>query len=236
METQEEQDTRSASSTSIVYDEEEEKGHKQPILTVSEIPTLRSLYRSQRLMQRDQSYAPNDVYNRTISFCYYDLTRLEVDAIVNSANSHLKVTRAPNTLNYAVHKAAGPGLAKETKSKAKVKPGQVELTHGHDLPSAWVIHAVRPQYSGSKGMGQFNVLTECYRSALKMATNYELKKIAFPCLGAGGCHFPSRIAARIALQEIREYLDAHSGDFFERIIICVNSALDEKAYVRYPNM
>lgn len=186
-------------------------------------------------MQRDQSYAPNDVHNRTISFCYYDLTRLKVDAIVNSANSGLKITEAPDTLNNIIHKAAGPGLAKEAKTKGRVKAGQAELTHGYNLPSSWVIHAARPQYFGSKGMGQFNVLTECYRSALKMATNYELKRIAFPCLGTGGCGFPPRVAARIALQEVREYLDAHPGDFFERIVFCVNSARDEKAYVRHPN-
>lgn len=187
-------------------------------------------------MQRDQSYAPNDYYNRTISFCYYDLTRLKVDAIVNSANSGMMITNSPETLNHAVHKAGGPGLTKEARSKGKVKAGQVELTHGHDLPSAWVIHASRPRFSGSKGMGHFNVLTECYRSALRMALNYEFKQIAFPCLGTGGCGFTPRVAARIALQEVREYLDAHANNCFERIVFCVNSALDEKAYVRKPNV
>ncbi|KAJ4367074.1 hypothetical protein N0V83_007604 [Neocucurbitaria cava] len=226
-------DAHSASSASITYDREEETSRKRPVLTVSEIPTLRSLYRTRRLMQRDQSYAPNDYYNRTISFCYYDLTRLKVDAIVNSANSGMKITNSPETLNHAVHKAGGPGLTKEARSKGKVKAGQVELTHGHDLPSAWVIHASRPRFSGSKGMGHFNVLTECYRSALRMALNYEFKQIAFPCLGTGGCGFTPRVAARIALQEVREYLDAHANNFFERIVFCVNSALDEKAYMDF---
>ena len=96
-----------------------------------------------------------------------------------------------------------------------------------------IIHAARPRYSGSRGMGQFNVLTECYRSALKMATNYEFKTIVFPCLGAGGCGFPSRVAARIALQEVREYLDSHTYYQFERIIFCVNSAVDEMAYIDF---
>ncbi|CAO2649503.1 Nn.00g068880.m01.CDS01 [Neocucurbitaria sp. VM-36] len=232
VDTQDNEDARSSSSVSIIYDGEE-NSRKRPVLTVSDIPTLRSLYRSRRLEQRDQSYAPNDVYNRTISFCYYDLTRLKVDAIVNSANSAMKITKSPETLNYAIHKAGGPGLTKEARSKGKVKAGQVELTHGHGLPSAWVIHASRPRYSGSKGMGQFNVLTECYRSALKMALNYEFKEIAFPCLGTGGCGFTPRVAARIALQEVREFLDAHANNSLERIVFCVNSALDEKAYMDF---
>ncbi|KAF1850975.1 uncharacterized protein K460DRAFT_382512 [Cucurbitaria berberidis CBS 394.84] len=233
LETQENEDTRSASSGSIVHDGEEEKNKRGPILTVSEIPTLRSLYRSRRLMQRDQRYAPNDVYNRMISFCYYDLTRLKVDAIVNSANSAMKITKSPETLNHAVHKAAGPGMRQEAKSKGKVKAGQVELTHGYDLPSPWVIHASRPQYSASKGMGEFNVLTQCYRSALKMALNYDFKQIAFPCLGTGGCGFPPRVAARIALQEVRDFLDAHTDNNLERIVFCVMSAVDEKAYMDF---
>lgn len=226
-------DAQSISSGSISYENDDVKHSKQSILSTSDIPTLRSLYRSRRLLQRDQSYAPNDSYNGIISFCYHDLTRLKIDAIVNSANTALKVTRGVATLNNSVHRAAGPGLAEEMKSKSKIKPGQVELTHGHDLPASWIIHAARPQYFRNKGMGQFNVLTECYRSVLKMAHNYEFKSMAFPCLGAGGCGFPPRVAARIALQEIREDLDAHPDYVFERIIICVNTAIDEKAYMDF---
>jgi O-acetyl-ADP-ribose deacetylase (regulator of RNase III) len=82
-------------------------------------------------------------------------------------------------------------------------------------------------------MGQFNVLTECYRGALKMAGNHEMKTLAIPCIGTGLSGFPPRVAARIALQEVREYLDAHTDHHFERIIFCVNSAADEKAYMDF---
>ena len=217
----------------VEYETEEQRSKKQPILTVAGIPTLRSLYRSRQLLPRDQSYAPNDKYNQLISLCYYDLTRLKVDAIVNSSNNALSPTRAAATLNNAVHRAAGSGLWEETKSKAKLKSGQTELSHGHNLPSSWIIHAARPQFGRNKGMGQFNVLTECYRSALRMANNYEFKTIAFPSLGAGGCGFPPRIAARLALQEVREYLDAHPDCLVERIVFCVNTAIDEKAYIDF---
>ncbi|KAF2854408.1 hypothetical protein T440DRAFT_417405 [Plenodomus tracheiphilus IPT5] len=230
--TQESPEARSVSSGSISYEDEEQISRKQPVIGISEIPTLRSLYRSRRLLQRDQSYAPNDAYNQVISFCYYDLTRLEVDAIVNSASSVMLPTRAETTLNGAVYRAAGPGLREETKLKSKLKAGQTELSHGHNLPSTWIIHAARPRYARSKGMGQFNALTECYRSALKMANNYEFKTIAFPCIGTGS-GFPPRIAARIALQEVREYLDSHLSHLFQRVVFCINSAIDEKAYLDF---
>ncbi|CBY01168.1 hypothetical protein LEMA_P022980.1 [Plenodomus lingam JN3] len=224
---------RSESPASVAYEDEEQRSRKLPAIGISDIPTLSSLYRSRKLLQSEQSYAPNDTYNQMISFCYYDLTRLKVDAIVNSANCGLLPTKAEWTLNNAVHRAAGPGLLQETKFKAKLKAGQAELSHGHNLPSDWIIHAARPQYAKSKGMGQFNVLTECYRSALKIAKNHVFKTIAFPSLGAGGCGFPPRIAARIALQEVREYLDAHSDYPFQRIVFCVNSEIDNKAYMEF---
>lgn len=168
-----------------------------------------------------------------ISFCYEDITRLEVEAIVNSANSALEPSRNPYTLNSIIHKAAGPDLIAEAKSKGKLKPGQAELTHGYNLPSAWIIHAVRPRYSPTNGMGQLNILTECYRSVLKVAVNYEFKTLAFPCLGTGGCGFPPRLAARVALQEVREYLDEHKKHKLDRIIFCVKTAVDEKAYMDF---
>ncbi|KAI4607878.1 hypothetical protein J4E83_009422 [Alternaria metachromatica] len=218
---------------SETYDEEHEDSSKQPIITTAEIPTLRSLYQSRRLLQRDQSFAPNDAYNQLISFCHYDLTRLKVDAIVSNASANFQTDPDPDSLHHAIYKAGGPGLREEARSKAKVKVGQVELTHGHNLPSSWVIHAVAPGYTGRKGVGQFNVLSECYRSVMRMAANYEFKTIAFPCLGTGGCMFPARVAARIALQEIREYLDSHPTHRPERIIFCVRAAVDEKAYTDF---
>ncbi|KAJ4407377.1 hypothetical protein N0V91_003961 [Didymella pomorum] len=223
-------ETRSNTSSSIAYDDLEAEDSKEPVLSVSDIPTLRDMYRSRKLLQRDQSFAPNDSYNRMISFCYHDLTRIKVDAIVNSANAVLKLSRDPATLNYSIHKAGGLGLTEEAKSKGKLKPGQATLTGGHNLPCTHVIHAARPHYGANKGMGQFNVLTECYRSSLRVAQMYELKTVAFPCLGAGGCGFPPRVAARIALQEVREFLDFHQNPQFERIIFVVQSASDEKAY------
>lgn len=224
-------DHRSISSTSMIYDDDDTNKSKQALLAIADIPSLHDMYRSRKLLQRDQSFAPNDSYNRLIFFCYYDITRMEVDAIVNSANVSLKPTKHQPTLNYHIHKTGGPKLTQEAVSQGKLKPGQAALTGGHNLPCAYVIHAARPQYGANKGMGQFNILTECYRSALKIAYESGFKTVAFPCLGAGGCGFPPRVAARVALQEMREYLDSHPQHPFERIIFVVKSISDEKAYV-----
>lgn len=233
--TLEQEDEASLSSGSVSYDDEPSEDSKPPILPLTEIDTLRSLYMSRKLVQRDQSYAPNVTYNQIISFCRYDITRLQVDCIVNSAHRAMRITRTSDSLNRYIHKAAGRGLDEECKKLGSVKTGAVRLTQGYKLPSQFVIHAARPQHTGARvGVGAFNMLTECYRSSLKLAMKHGIKSIAFPCLGAGGCGFPSRVAARIALQEVREFLDVHQDhSFFERIIFCVYSGADEQAYMDF---
>ncbi|KAF1971801.1 hypothetical protein BU23DRAFT_173105 [Bimuria novae-zelandiae CBS 107.79] len=210
-----------------------------PIMDVNDIANLRTLYRSGGVVQRDdpyRSYAPSDAYNGIIAFCSYDITRVKVDAIVNSSNRALVPSRAEWTLNSIIHKAAGPKLQEECSRLNKLKPSQAVLTGGYQLPCTHIIHVARPHYASSKGMGQYNLLTECYRSALKLAMNQNLKTIAFCCLGTGGVGFPARVAARIALQETREFLDAHQTHPFERIVFCAYSEEDAAAYPEFfPN-
>jgi O-acetyl-ADP-ribose deacetylase (regulator of RNase III) len=224
------EDASSSSTQPILYSEGKSK---IPLLHVAEIPTLHALYRTGELLQRDQSYASNDTFNQIVSFCYYDITRLKVDAIVNSANKEMKVTKVPNILNDHIHKHAGPGLQRECKAAGKIETGQVRLTSGYDLPATYIIHAARPRYSTSKKINNINILTECYRSSLKTAMNHGIKTIAFPCLAAGGCGFPPGVAARAALEEVRVFLDTHKVYAFERIIFCVYSSLDQKAYKKF---
>jgi O-acetyl-ADP-ribose deacetylase (regulator of RNase III) len=228
--TQYETDEESEASTTYAQEETE---NKAPVLSLFEIPTLHDLYRSRKLLQRDQSFAPNDSYNRIISFCYHDLTRLKVDAIVNSANADLGKSKMATTLNNAIHEAAGPGLAEEVKFRGRIKPGETALTGGYLLPSAHIIHAARPTFQGAQHMTRLNTLTSCYHSALELALEQGFKSVAFPCIGTGGCGFPSRVAARIVLQETREFLDKHPDHPFERIVFAMNSALDDKAYMDF---
>ncbi|KAF2446128.1 hypothetical protein P171DRAFT_430342 [Karstenula rhodostoma CBS 690.94] len=209
-------------------------GGTSPILDVADIPSIRALYRSSKLApQDDPSYVPNDDHNGIVAFCYYDITRLKVDAIVNSSNRGLAPSRAEWTLNSIIHKAAGPGLGEECSRIDRLKVSQSVLTGGYNLPCTHVIHVARPHYASSKGMAQYNLLTEGYRSALKLAMKKNLQTIAFCCLGTGGIGFPTRIAARIALQEVREFLDAHPRHSFKRIVFCVYTEDDSMAYTDF---
>jgi len=205
------------------------------VLSVSNIPTIRSMYRTRRLLQRDQGFAPNDTYNQTISFCYHDLTKLKVDAIINSANRAMKVTSG-DTLHNAILRAAGPKLIEETRAKGKIEPGEAIFTSGHDLPCTHIIHVARPDFTNAKEprqVNQYKRLADCYRSSLQKANEHGLKNIAFPCLGTGNLGIAPKAAARVALQELRESLDAHPEFRFERIILCVNTAADEQAYLDF---
>ncbi|KAF2272780.1 uncharacterized protein EI97DRAFT_436707 [Westerdykella ornata] len=225
------EDAASDSSMHLDYEEDREPHDKRPVLTWSHLPTLRTLYTSGVLLQRDQSYAPNVAYNELISLCQYDITRLQVDCIVNSANQFMKVTGTGDSLNHYLHLAAGPSLLQECKKIGRVAPGAVRLTGGYKLPCRYVIHAARPSYGGAVGgTGKLNVLSECYRGALQLAMDNDITTIAFPCIGSGGCGFPPRVAARIALQEVREFLDSHKNHKFQRIVFCVFNNQDDSAY------
>jgi O-acetyl-ADP-ribose deacetylase (regulator of RNase III) len=228
------EDDASVSTMSLDYNEDSHPRNASPLLSVNEIPTLRSLYRSGALVQKDQSHGPSDSYNGIISMCLYDITRLQVDCIVNSANRAMKVTRTNDSLNLFLHSAAGPELNAECRRLGRVRTGNVRLTAGYLLPCNYVIHAARPQYSTAiKHTSKLNLLAACYRNAMHTAMVQGIKTIAFPCLGAGGCGFPSRVAARIALQEVREFLDTHTDHTFERIIFCVYNRTDQKCYEHF---
>ncbi|KAF2823767.1 hypothetical protein CC86DRAFT_371989 [Ophiobolus disseminans] len=216
-----------SSSVSSNYDQEGDDQLQKSVLGVSDIPTLRQMYRSRQLLQRDQVFAPNDYYNRIISFCCHDLTQLKVDAIVNSASRAIRSTSG-DTLNNSVHRVAGSAMAKEAKSKGRPKADLAVITGGYNLPSKHVIHTFRP-----RDMTQFDQLAACYHSALDLAITSRIKTIAFPCIGTGGVGFPPRVAARTALEEMRKYLDGHPEHGFERLVFCVNTAVDEKAYMDF---
>jgi hypothetical protein len=110
----------SYASSSMSY-KEQEGDQVMPTISALETYAIRSLYRSGTLSQREQTYAPNDAYNRIISFLFSSLTLLKVDAIVNSANRSMQMTRNATTLNNSVHKAAGPELQKEVKGMNKMR-------------------------------------------------------------------------------------------------------------------
>ena len=125
-----------------------------------------------------------------------DITRLEVDAIVNAANEQLS---AGAGVCGAIHHAAGPELAAECRGLGGCATGQAQITGGYNLPARHVIHAVGPVWRGGDH-GEDRQLASCYRNSIRVAEDHELESIAFPAISCGIYGYPVEAAAAIALE------------------------------------
>ena len=150
-----------------------------------------------------------------------DITRLEVDAIVNAANTSLL---GGGGVDGAIHRAAGPGLREECEGLGGCPAGEARITGGHALPAKYVIHAVGPVWSGGN-RGERGLLQACYRHCLKLAADSAVRTIAFPAISTGAYGFPRTEAARIALTTMRAYEAS-----FTEIIACCFSEEDAEIY------
>ena len=155
-----------------------------------------------------------------------DITRLEVDAIVNAANSSLL---GGGGVDGAIHRAAGPRLLEETRSLGGTPPGTAKISAGYDLPARHVIHAVGPVWSGG-GAGEPETLASAYRSSLELASVAGLESIAFPSISTGIYGYPKDAAARVAHSTIRAWLEAH--ELPRVVLFCVFSEGDLELHRR----
>ena len=127
-----------------------------------------------------------------------DITTLEVDAIVNAANSRLA---GGGGVDGAIHAAAGERLVQACRAIGGCPTGEARITPGFDLPSKFVIHAVGPIWSGG-GHGESELLRACYRNAMSLASSHRCESVAFSAISCGVYGYPVEQAARIAVDEV----------------------------------
>jgi O-acetyl-ADP-ribose deacetylase len=155
-----------------------------------------------------------------------DITTLEVDAIVNAANTTLL---GGGGVDGAIHRAAGPELLAECRTLGGCRSGEAKITRGYRLPARFVIHTVGPVWRGGKH-DEAETLTNCYGNSLQLSAENGIKTIAFPAISCGAYGYPIEEAVQIALNTTREFLA--NKDKIEKVIFALWSEDIYDAYRR----
>ncbi|XP_068009229.1 ADP-ribose glycohydrolase MACROD2 isoform X5 [Melanerpes formicivorus] len=209
--------------------EERRKEYSREYVALKSIPTWMEDLKSKS--ESDGENTKEDLQGKKslsdkVSLYRGDITLLEVDAIVNAANSSLL---GGGGVDGCIHRAAGPCLVAECRNLSGCETGQAKITCGYELPAKYVIHTVGPIARGHLTDTHKENLASCYKSSLKLAKENNIKSIAFPCISTGIYGFPNEPAAVIALNTIKEWLSKNHNEV-DRIIFCVFLEIDYKIF------
>ena len=156
-----------------------------------------------------------------------DITKQQVDAIVNAANESLL---GGGGVDGAIHRAAGPELLEECRKIGGCPTGEARVTGGYKLPAKWVIHTVGPIWRGGNNR-EDELLANCYKNSLKAAVDIGAKTVAFPSISTGAYGFPLERATRIALTETKRFLEKNQ-DIDKVVFVCFG----KQAYETYKSI
>lgn len=156
-----------------------------------------------------------------------DITKLEVDAIVNAAN---KTLLGGGGVDGAIHRAAGKKLLEECRQLNGCETGNAKISKGYQLPAKFVIHTVGPVYNGGK-YNEAEKLASCYRRSLEIAVDNNIESVAFPNISTGVYGYPKAEAAQIAIQTVKAFLETNSQP--KEVIFCV---FDDENYRLYEGL
>lgn len=153
-----------------------------------------------------------------------DITTLDVEAVVNAANNSLL---GGGGVDGAIHKAAGPDLLKECEQMNGCPTGEARITRGYRLKAKYIIHTVGPVWYGGH-RDETDLLASCYTSSLKLAMEHSIKTVAFPGISTGVYGFPKDLAAMIAVNETKRFIN--KNPYPEKVIFV---AFDDDSFEKY---
>lgn len=193
----------------------------RPPVDISEIPTLSLLYKLNKLTHPTSARLPAAVtgpsapirpsksLNDRVGLIRGDITTLAVDAIVNAANRSLM---GGGGVDGAIHRAAGPELAKECSTLGGCETGSAKITRAYRLPCRKVVHAVGPVYDELQPDLSERLLRGCYATSLRLAAEAGCRSVAFSAISTGVYGYPSREAAPVAIRAVREFLESEDAE------------------------
>jgi len=195
---------------------------------LKDIRTIAELFKDNVLRgAKEHRFPANTSLLNQVSLFQGDITKLEVDAIVNAANHSLL---GGSGVDGAIHRAAGRQLKEECRTLGGCETGDAKITKGYNLSSKHVVHTVGPIYSSSNVELKAQQLASCYRVSLQLAVKNSLKHIAFPSISTGVYGYPIEDATHVALKEARNFLDSDDGSKLDRVIFVVWSDDDKRVY------
>ncbi|XP_071337282.1 ADP-ribose glycohydrolase MACROD2 isoform X2 [Trachinotus anak] len=206
-------------------EERRKEYRRQDFISLEKIPTWREENRANDKEDGTELTGGGGLSDK-VSLYKGDITVLEVDAIVNAANSSLL---GGGGVDGCIHKAAGSCLYDECHSLNGCDTGKAKITCGYDLPARYVIHTVGPVARGHVGPTETNDLTSCYQNSLMLMKEHGLSTVAFPCISTGIYGFPNEPAAEIALNTVKSWIEENPNTI-TRVIFCVFLETDFAIY------